>query len=82
MLVGSILNLLGTHLPTWNIIPQSFLDGITWVLSQMTVFNILFPIDHLFFDLNILFNFLIYFFIAKLLISIVNWVRGSGEIKV
>jgi hypothetical protein len=81
ILLNTILEALGYWLPHYSIWPDSILNGITYLINSITIINFIFPIDTLFFCLNLFINFLIYYYGARLLIYIFNWLRGSGEIK-
>jgi hypothetical protein len=82
ILFYSILGALAFWLPHFSVWPASFLSSITYLINNLAILNFIFPIDTLFYCLTIFIQFLILYYGAKLLISIFNWLRGSGEIKI
>lgn len=82
ILLGAILIGFNGILPTYSVWPTGFLDAITSLLSNLKIINFIFPVDSLFLCVNIFIHFLIYYYIVRLIIGVVNWARGSGEIKV
>jgi hypothetical protein len=66
-------------LPTWTLWPNSLLTGITYFASSMAKLNFIFPIDSLFSVILFIINFEVLYFLAKLIMKIFNYVRGTGS---
>ncbi|ARF10118.1 hypothetical protein Indivirus_18_2 [Indivirus ILV1] len=82
LLLYSILGGLAIALPHFSIWPASILNAITYLINSLAIANFIFPIDTLFYCVNLFIGFLILYYGTKLLVSIFNWLRGSGEIKI
>jgi hypothetical protein len=78
----AILGGLAYWLPHFSIWPTSILNAIAYLVNKLAIINFIFPIDTLFYCINFFIQFLVLYYGAKLLVSIFNWVRGSGEIKI
>lgn len=77
----TLMGALGFLLPHYSIWPQSFLDGITYLLNSLVIINFIFPIDAIFYGGSIFMTFLGLYYGARLLTSIFNFFRGAGGIK-
>lgn len=82
LLLYSILGGLAIALPSFSIWPTSVLDAIVYLINTLAIVNFIFPIDTLFYCVNFFIHFLVLYYGAKLLVSLFNWARGSGEIKI
>jgi hypothetical protein len=67
-------------LPDWTIWPQDLKDGIYYFADKIGDLNIILPIDNWFIAAQTFVRFLIYFLIFKLIVGIINWIRGAGSI--
>lgn len=79
LIITYFMNFLCFILPTWQIWPQSLLDGLTYFFQQLAVFNFIFPVDTLFTVLIFILNFEILYFTAKLTMKLFNYIRGTGS---
>jgi hypothetical protein len=66
----------------WSVWPSSVLDGITYLLQQLMVFNFLFPIDTLFTVMVFILNFEAIYLSVKVLLKLFNWLRGASGIEI
>jgi len=80
-ILSGILGALSLALPKISIWPQSWLDGIQFLLSSLLPLNFIFPIDALFSGAYVFVNFLILYYGYKILVSIYGYFRGSSNIK-
>jgi hypothetical protein len=78
-IISSFINLITTILPTWQIWPTAFLDGISYISSQIAVFNFIFPIDTLFTVILFFISFEVAYMTAKIIIKVLNFFRGTGS---
>jgi len=81
-LLGSILSIVSAIAPTWVIWPQTLLDGVNYFAVAIAKLNFLLPIDTLFDCIEFFAGFLAAYYSVKGLVSLVNWIRGAGEIKI
>lgn len=82
ILLYSILGSLAIGLPHFSIWPQSILNAIVYLINSLAIINFILPMDTFFYCVNFFIGFLILYYGAKLLVSIFNYFRGSGEIKI
>jgi hypothetical protein len=66
-------------LPTWQIWPQVFLDGLAYFFSHLASLNFLFPVDTLLTVLLFWLSFEVLYFTAKLIMKVFNFFRGTGS---
>lgn len=76
--IGSILKFISGDFSLW---PDSVLNGLTYVCETLMKLNIFFPIDTLLQAIKYLFGFFSLWVVARLVIMIFNFFRGSGEMK-
>lgn len=81
-MLGYFMGLVALLAPTWTLWPDGFINGITYFFTGLMKFNFIFPVDTALQGINFLASFAVLFFSAKLLIMLVNWLRGAGEIKI
>jgi hypothetical protein len=81
-ILGSVLSIVAAIAPTWIIWPQTFLDGVTYFSTAIAKLNFILPVDTFFSCVNFLAGFFAVYYSARLLISLINWARGAGEIKI
>ena len=79
---GGILGLVADLLPEKQIYPPALTDGIEYFGEQLGRLNFILPIYELSGVALFFLNFLLAYGIAKLLLMVVNWFRGSGQIEV
>ena len=65
-------------LPTWSIWPAVFLTGLTYFFRLIANINFILPIDTLFGCITFFVSFLGAYFTVKIILRIVNYVRGTG----
>lgn len=82
LLVTWFIKLVSFLLPTYQAISSNFASGLSYFFSTLATLNFFFPIDQLFTALLYLINFEIAYYSVKLVVKIVNFVRGSGELKI
>jgi len=80
--ISSFFDLLIFLLPKWSIWPVAVLDGINYFVSILAGLNFLLPVDTFFNAGLFLLSFEAMYFIAKLVVHIFNYIRGSGPIKI
>lgn len=78
-LLVQILGFLSQGLSIW---PQTVLDGLTYFFISLMNIDFLLNITALLQAIKFLVAFEIVYVGAKLVIKLVNWVRGSGEIEI
>ena len=78
---GTFLQLLGFVLPTWSI-PNEWISAYSTFISKVNSLNWIFPFDDLLILISVLLGIEIVYWIIKFSVSLINWLRGSGEIKI
>lgn len=78
-LIGQLLNLLAFLLPTWQIWPQTLTDGLTFFAQKLSLLNFILPMDTLMTALIFFISFEVAYFGAKIIIKILNYLRGTGS---
>jgi len=79
--IGSyIIGFFALLLPNWTIWPDTVKDGVFYFADKIGDLNIILPIDEWFDALQLFIRFLTYFLIFKLVVGLINWLRGSGSI--
>lgn len=66
----------------WSIWPDTLLNGLTYFFTSLMTFDFLLNIVALLTVLKWLFGFLAVYVSIKLLLKIINWFRGSGELDI
>jgi len=82
IIISYFLGFLALLLPAWTVWPADIIAGIKYVFNTLATLNFIFPIDTFLHCLNFLADYAALFFSAKLIINIINWFRGAGEIKI
>lgn len=77
--VSQIVHILAQILPTWQVWPAELTSGITYFFTQIYIFNFIFPIDTFMQVFSFLITFEVAYFGAKILIKILNYIRGTGS---
>lgn len=77
-----IIDFLVWVLPEWSIYPQAFTDGLQYFFTSLGKFNFILPMDTFLAVISFLVNFEVGYYTAKLIIKAVNFLRGSGELKI
>lgn len=80
--LGQGISFIAHHLPTWSIWPQAFIDGIQYFFSTLATLNIILPIDTLFLCVTRFTEFIGLYYFVRIIIMTINWLRGSGELRV
>jgi len=73
----SLVNLL----PNWSI-PASSMDVVDSIITGSFVFNGLFPVYTLYKIVTLVLIVEVSFWTMRVAISIFNWIRGAGELKI
>jgi hypothetical protein len=79
---GFFIKIIALILPAWDIWPDEILLGLNYFFTSIAKFNFIIPINTIFTCLLLLINFLIIYYSSKLIFMIINFFRGSGEIKI
>jgi hypothetical protein len=66
-------------LPTWTLWPNSVLNAFQMFATDMAKLNFIFPIDTFFTCIVFFINFEIFYFGAKIITKIFNFLRGTGS---
>lgn len=82
VILNWFLSVITYILPVFSIYPQNVLDGFTYFVDCLYKVNFILPIFDILTAILFLINFEIYYYTAKILISIINFFRGTGEIKI
>jgi len=82
VILGYFLKLLIIVLPTWNLWPQVVFDAIDFFVIVFAKLNFLFPVDTLFNCIIFLITFISIYYFAKLIIKLINWIRGASGIEI
>lgn len=69
-------------LPTFSFIDTTFISAFNYVLRVFAGFNFIFPIDTIFSVIYSIITFEIAYYGAKIVLGIIHFFRGSGEIKI
>lgn len=62
-------------------LPYHIYDTIGIIIEKMLLFNEILPVSDILKVLSMLIGFEIVFFIIRIVISVVNWIRGAGGIS-
>lgn len=65
-------------LPVWSVWPAEFLTGLTYFFKLIANINFIIPVDTLFSCITFFMYFLTLYFIAKIFLQVMNYVRGTG----
>lgn len=79
-LIGWVITIIGTILPNWVIWPDSIMDMATYVATQLAKLNTWLPVDTFFDVTDALIIFLSFYIPIKLLLMLINWIRGTQSI--
>lgn len=74
-----IISTITLLLPSWDIFPPDLYNGLTYFFSSLAKMNFIFPVDTLFTVLLFIVNFEVIYFTAKIIMKIVNYIRGTGS---
>lgn len=80
LILGTFLTFIIGLFPTWNIWPQTILDGITYIFSIMAKLNFFIPIDTAYICIAFFINFIGYFITYLIIKKVFNWIRGAQGI--
>lgn len=77
-----LLRLIIWKLPVWTPYPAEFKNGLNYFISSFKELNFIIPVDTILSAGLIFIGFEVIYYGAKLIIMIINFFRGSGEIKI
>jgi hypothetical protein len=80
-ILGTLLYAMAIFLPEWSIYPPAILEGLTYIGSAAAKLNFIFDMFSLFAAFVFIFQFLAYYYLAVVVISIINFFRGSGAVE-
>ena len=80
--ISFLLKQIADILPEWSIWPDEVLAGLYYFFANLAKLNIILPLDVIFDCLLFFINFIVIYFTAKLVLMVINFFRGSGEIKI
>lgn len=66
----------------WTVWPSSVLNGLSYLLQQLMIFNFIFPVDTLFTVIIFIVNFEAIYLSIKILLKLFNWLRGASGIEI
>jgi hypothetical protein len=78
-IIGMILGLIASTMPTFSIWPDSVKTGLTYLFGLLGNLNFLFPVDTLCLVIVFIINFEIYYLSTKIFLKILNYFRGTGK---
>ena len=81
-ILSSIMGIIEKILPRYQIWPDVVLNGLNYFATTLSDFNILFPIDTLFQCMIFIGDFLSAYLIVRLILIVINFFRGTGELKI
>lgn len=76
VMLSAMLNLVG------KILPDVAIDALREIISAVYVLDFFFPVQTLFTVLSFMMLFEMSMLTKTMIVSIINWVRGAGELKV
>jgi hypothetical protein len=74
-----VLTLISDILPTWQIWPQEFLDGLNYFFAHIYLLNIFVPVGTIIAVILFLTSYFTALFGAKMIFKIANYIRGTGD---
>lgn len=80
-ILGTLIYSLAIFLPEFSIYPTAITEGLAYVGAAAGKLNFIFAMTDLFNAFVLIFQFLGFYYSAKIIISIVNWFRGAGSIE-
>lgn len=81
-LLSIILLVLSNILPIWQPWPTPLHDFLFWLVDQTSVLGIIFNVPACLEALGWFINVLSMYLFARLIVSIINWARGTGGIEI
>lgn len=78
-LVSWLMALAAAALPEWQLWPQTLLDGISYIAGAFARLDFILPIHELALLLTAYLNFSAAYVSAKLILKIINYLRGTGS---
>jgi hypothetical protein len=80
-LITIILGAIASLLPTWQLWPADFLNGLIYFSGMMAKLNFIFPVDTLFAALRVLADFEALYFTVWLAMMVVSFFRGGKGVE-
>jgi len=77
MLYGFVMAVLSAVLPTWNVWPQTLLDGINTFANSFMKLDFIFPIHETFIALEFLIGFEAVYYTAKIVFKGIHLFTGK-----
>ena len=62
--------------------PENLVDGLTYFFTNLMNFDFVLNIYQLILVIEFLYLFFLVYVPAKLIVKVVNWIRGSGSIEI
>lgn len=81
-LLTYFFELLNAYGPKWSIWPDAVINGIEYIVNTLAGLNYFLPLDTFFECVLFFILFITNYYIVKLILSGINWVRGSGKIEI
>lgn len=78
-ILSYIFTIISVLLPTWQVWPDQFLTGITYLANSFGILNFLFPVVDLITVFLFVINFEVGYILAKIGIKVFNYIRGTGS---
>lgn len=78
-LLGFILYVIISILPTFSVWPAELLAGLQYITQSFALLNFVFPVDQLFSALIWFIHFNALYLTAKLTLKVFNYIRGTGS---
>lgn len=80
-LLGWVITIIGTILPNWVIWPDTILDLANYVATWLAKLNTWLAVDTFFDAVDAFIIFLSFYIPIRLLLMLINWIRGTGKIE-
>lgn len=81
-ILGLVADLSNLIFRGWSIWPSQFLTGLTYFLTCLMKFDMWLNIVGFYVVLKWFMGFLALYYSGKILLQLINWIRGSGKIDV
>lgn len=82
IILGSIGSLIVFVSNGWSIWPDAVLQGFKYFFTHLMDFNIILPVDTFLLVISTVIKFDVAYISTKLVLKLVNWIRGAGGIDI
>jgi hypothetical protein len=80
--VGGLISFFADVLPVFSIWPDSLIEGIEYIGNSFQSLNFFLPMYELSIAIVFVFSFFIFYYLERLIVMILNYIRGAGGIEI